>query len=1835
MVELESLTDQTTDHALAAQTRLPPPSSASSPDPHQTGGTRSAASVPPPGPVSPGSYFHRDPFARFNPAPQATVPSLSPHARMQVLRRLYATLTAGDPPLGLGEPVTVVDEGPRLVDRVPGVSPDLSHPPAQNGAVDHDWEMCSPQDAVTSPTLLDARSQVEISSNRNSVEPIAERRGTPVTGPDDDAMDVVEPEPRSDQDTTEPATSPRAENRPDRDPAANIDGDVDADADTENGAFANIPQPRAYQLELYQHAVRENVIAVMPTGSGKTLVAVLLIRHMCSVEKERQEQAASNGGRLYRPRKAFFVVNKVHLAIQQASVIKKHTALRVELIHGDVAESWGAKEWWRMQAKTDVVVSTSQIVLDALRSGYVRLSEICVMVFDEVHDAVGRHPMRLIMTNFYHAAPKLARPKVFCMTASPSNAKGNVQMRMMALEETMDASVFQVDDAHDELEQHAPRAETQFVMFREPTPAAQVGPIYLAIHDDAMRIAPNLFNRTLFNEYPHIAAECGVCVAERYLLQVLHEFVQPIQRLQQAGRSAHVVVDPALLPAIQELNARARATGAPLPITMATVSQKVRSLFLDVLAPAVSVTTGAHVHFRGIVFAERRLLVRILRDLLDHFLRDEDARLAPLTTECITGHSGSAWTALARGMEVEHQTKVIDDFRAGKINLLFSTQVAEEGLDIPACNTVIRFSLPKTVISLIQSRGRARHRSSKYVVMINANNPDEIRLMADLRDQEQKLAEANTNMSRPDQDDALHADPKEAVHLYKVKSTGATLTLQQAVPLLAQFCATLPGNEFYRPQPRYLLQDSERNTEWHRSRSSRLRHLDFAAVIDPALDKRARLVAAKAPPTRGEPGCRCILFLPESVRLETKVLERTAPSKQLARQLVAFDACVRLHKAGLLDGNLRPISQVRPPKGVVRRFYDAHSKVHTSTRTYAAPFAESIRTSVDEAPDSTYSAYLSIFLPSSDTDEDDASDRLAPLFGNMARVGVLTRHPMDAVRVTIAAGWTCQPIGTPTVLQLTRSEMDLVDKFMVRVLSGTWVQNWAQSPPEPTPPMACYLVPLVHSLELSHANIDWDLMRVYTETDWNTVRGDAVVDMVVGVFREQHRARCVLVADRADKMRPMQVLRVHAPGSVPESALQPANDVQTHKTSNVLSLAMQHPTTILECRLVPRCSKGKSKSDAHRIVPTDGSMDNVRVFLPDTPARVAWIPVPAHVYGSLRAISEAIYHVDEIMTLRATQARLDIPCTLERFRQALTLPSSARTPNYESLEFLGDTVLQVFTTAYTFVKNPDGHEGVLCANRMTLTVNTLLCDISECWRFHEAVVAHAYRPRDWRDWLQFKPKPLTTSDKMRADLIEALLGAVYTDAGLEAAYSTLLKFMTTMADEFPTSASLWDAVGALYQNGNMDHGAAAIANDSDAADDDEPVFFGQFTSTSAVSAPDRPPVDVAAVSAILGHRFRNPNLAVQALTHPSYLLAPSYQRLEWLGDALLQYAVVKRLMTRWPTASPVLLHRMQSVACNNMFLGLVCVHMGLHRHVASMHPHLGRVVAKFEADLIDLGITRENPVGSGNNYARCGGLWERLSPPKALGDVVEALFAAVWIDSGCEMDAVTRLHDRLFAPYLEHYVTPDTYARNPLSYIYEVVAQKRCSGLRLENVATASPSPAAARPTPSFLAFGTVGTDAVLDPDTSLTYRAALHGHEIGRGTADTSQAAKIRAAQAALATLDGKTMEFWDEIGCDCPVRLRYVESMCAKQKDDAMDVDVDADAARGNRTGRVSAAPVETGDERDDATGTEDDASDAEEPCNPDLLVPAAAMERFGYGADVGASLMARGASSPETTK
>ncbi len=117
---------------------------------------------------------------------------------------------------------------------------------------------------------------------------------------------------------------------------------------------------RPYQIELLQKALQGNVIACVPTGSGKTFISVLLIKELARQEEElgmRATEHLQNGtvdtptdtvfcvcdvrSGLAEKKLMFFLVNTVPLVFQQAQVIRQHTNLPTNTYHGDQGIPFG------------------------------------------------------------------------------------------------------------------------------------------------------------------------------------------------------------------------------------------------------------------------------------------------------------------------------------------------------------------------------------------------------------------------------------------------------------------------------------------------------------------------------------------------------------------------------------------------------------------------------------------------------------------------------------------------------------------------------------------------------------------------------------------------------------------------------------------------------------------------------------------------------------------------------------------------------------------------------------------------------------------------------------------------------------------------------------------------------------------------------------------------------------------------------------------------------------------------------------------------------------------------------------------------------------------------------------------------------------------------------------------------------------------------------------------------------------------------------------------------------------------------------------------------------
>lgn len=226
-------------------------------------------------------------------------------------------------------------------------------------------------------------------------------------------------------------------------------------------------------------------------------------------------------------------------------------------------------------------------------------------------------------------------------------------------------------------------------------------------------------------------------------------------------------------------------------------------------------------------------------------------------------------------MSFREQVLALQRFRRGETNCLFATPVAEEGIDIPECDLIIRFDMYNSVIQYIQSKGRARQANSRYISMIEEGN------MMDTRRHMQASRDATILRqfcsALPDDRkvsdtviDAASLAQHEQIgqKTYEIPSTGARLTFSYSLEVLAKFVSSL-------------------------SSSSNPATADFVVSV------------------LGKKFIADIIF-PDSSPIKF-VSGYPQRSKQLARCSAAFEACVKLIQKKYINDHLQPTFTKRLP----------------------------------------------------------------------------------------------------------------------------------------------------------------------------------------------------------------------------------------------------------------------------------------------------------------------------------------------------------------------------------------------------------------------------------------------------------------------------------------------------------------------------------------------------------------------------------------------------------------------------------------------------------------------------------------------------------------------------------------------------------------------------------------------------------------------------------------------------------------------------------------------------------------------------------------------------------
>lgn len=191
--------------------------------------------------------------------------------------------------------------------------------------------------------------------------------------------------------------------------------------------------PRPFQVESYIRCLAGDSIIMMPTGTGKTLVAAMVLQKRAELQVQGATLAASAAGvraaaepaRPYR-NIGLFIVEKQVLAEAQRKALEDFTGIRTVLMHSD-DNACGREllEAQRARSSSVILVATSESFRSRIDSGELSWSMVHTLVIDEVHHwGRGEHAFTRLMREFYAMAevyPAAERPRFMGLSASQAH----------------------------------------------------------------------------------------------------------------------------------------------------------------------------------------------------------------------------------------------------------------------------------------------------------------------------------------------------------------------------------------------------------------------------------------------------------------------------------------------------------------------------------------------------------------------------------------------------------------------------------------------------------------------------------------------------------------------------------------------------------------------------------------------------------------------------------------------------------------------------------------------------------------------------------------------------------------------------------------------------------------------------------------------------------------------------------------------------------------------------------------------------------------------------------------------------------------------------------------------------------------------------------------------------------------------------------------------------------------------------------------------------------------------------------------------------------------------
>ncbi len=467
-------------------------------------------------------------------------------------------------------------------------------------------------------------------------------------------------------------------------------------------------EQRDYQTNIAGAAMRESTLVVLPTGMGKTVIALIVIANTL----------------LKRAGKVLFMAPTKPLVEQHAQFLKDHLMkFEPTILTGEVPPSRRAEMW----SESRVIVSTPQVIENDLDEGRITIEGVDLIVFDEAHRSTGDYAYVSIARRYIDTGGLSLG-----MTASP----GSDVSKIAEVCENLGITNVEIRSELDEdVVKYTQDVTTEYIAVNVQQDMSRVTYLLKQVFDEQLAklkgwgyIDPKkpATTRDLLEAGSVIRAKLNSGTKNFNLFRAASTQALAM-KVSHAIELAETQGKGALENYLEKIVSEGSEKGgskASRDLVKDARFQQARTLLysmerdhpkLEKIVPVLKGQFNSKPDSRVIVFTHYRDMCDQMTQVLEKIEGFRPVRFV-----------GQASKGQDIGLNQKEQKEIIARFQDGTYNILVSTSIAEEGLDIPSTDLVVFYEPVPSEIRTIQRRGRTgRRRAGKVIIMVTRGTRDE------------------------------------------------------------------------------------------------------------------------------------------------------------------------------------------------------------------------------------------------------------------------------------------------------------------------------------------------------------------------------------------------------------------------------------------------------------------------------------------------------------------------------------------------------------------------------------------------------------------------------------------------------------------------------------------------------------------------------------------------------------------------------------------------------------------------------------------------------------------------------------------------------------------------------------------------------------------------------------------------------------------------------------------------------------------------------------------------------------------------------------------------------